>query len=306
VMVMLALLTLSSLPPHCFLYLSPDLLALQLIPVLEYANNATSSKYSLVWAPHHLGTWPVANIKTNEQENMPIEETANMLLMLAALEHRGSKVDLSAYWHLFVQWADYLISALPDPEDQLCTDDFEGPIPHDANLALKGILGLSAFSQMCDNRGNSTCSKYYLGIATAYASKWLTMANPTNSDHYRLRYDQEGWSLKYNMLFQYALGQSVFNRSVIDKEIAYYKTKMHTYGIPLDLRSDYTKLDWQSWIAAIATDADAKSIYHAIYQFANTSPNRVPLSDWYFTSTGQQRGFQARTVVGGVYAKLIV
>jgi hypothetical protein len=289
-----------------FLYFSPDLLALQLIPVLEYANNATPNHYNLAWAPHHLGTWPVANIQTNQQENMPIEETANMLMMLAALEHRKSKVDLSAYWKIYVQWADYLISALPDPENQLCTDDFEGPIPHDSNLALKGILGISSFAQMCQNRGNTTCYDYYMKVATGFAAKWVTLSNPDNSNHYRLRYDQPGWSLKYNMLFQYILGQKVFNQSVIDMEIAFYKTNLHAFGIPLDLRSDYTKLDWQSWIAAMGTDADFKTILHAIYRFANETPDRVPLSDWYFTSTAKQRGFQARTVVGGVYAKMIV
>jgi hypothetical protein len=289
-----------------FLYFNPDLLALQLIPVLEYANNATSNKYNLVWAPHHLGFWPIANIQTKDQENMPIEETANMLLMIAALERRKSTVDLSAYWQIFVQWADYLVSALPDPENQLCTDDFEGPIPHDSNLALKGILGITAFAQMCENRGNSTCSKYYMQIGQNYAAKWLSMSNPENTDHYRLRYDQPGWSLKYNMLFQYILGQNVFNASVMDMEIKYYKTQLHTYGIPLDLRSDFTKLDWQAWVAAMASDADFKTIIHAIYQFAHTTPDRVPLTDWYFTSTAKQRGFQARTVVGGVYAKMLL
>jgi len=289
-----------------FLYVNPDLLAQQLLPVLDYANNGTSNKYTLVWAPHHLGTWPIADIRTDQQENMPIEETANMLLMLAGLERRGSKVDLSKYWHLFVQWADYLISALPDPEDQLCTDDFEGPIPHDSNLALKGILGLSAFAQMCETRGNATCSKHYLSIATDYAGKWLTFSNPDNSDHYRLRYDKEGWSLKYNMLYQYILNQKVFERSVIDREIEYYKKHLNTYGVPLDLRSDFTKLDWLSWIAAMASPTDFNTFIHAIYEFAHNTPDRVPLCDWYFTSSAKKTGFQARTVVGGVYGKLLV
>jgi len=34
-------------------------------------------------------------------------------------------------------WADYIVVSLPDPGNQLCTDDFEGPSPHNVNLAAK-------------------------------------------------------------------------------------------------------------------------------------------------------------------------
>lgn len=56
---------------------------------------------------------------------MPMEESANMLLMCAALVQRLNTTDfLQPYWKLINIWADYLNSTLPDPKDQLCTDDF--------------------------------------------------------------------------------------------------------------------------------------------------------------------------------------
>jgi hypothetical protein len=42
-----------------------------------------------------------------------------------------------------------------------------------------------------------------------------------------------------------------------------------------------------------------------IYRFVNESPSRVPLTDWYGTVDGKQVGFHARSVVGGVYVKLL-
>ena len=38
---------------------------------------------------------------------------------------------------LLITWGDFIVASLPDPENQLCTDDFEGRSPHNVNLAAK-------------------------------------------------------------------------------------------------------------------------------------------------------------------------
>ena len=56
---------------------------------------------------------------------MPMEESANMLLMLAGIVQRLNTSDfLQPYWNVMETWAQYLNSTLPDPGNQLCTDDF--------------------------------------------------------------------------------------------------------------------------------------------------------------------------------------
>jgi len=293
-----------------FALADPELLRLLLLPILAYANNETNSPYSSAWAPHHIGTYPIADIRTDQQEDMPVEETGNMLLMIALITKLENRVDSSfdKYWPLLLSWADYLISSLPDTENQLCTDDFEGPIPHDANLAVKGILALGAFSYVCTVKGDAVNAAKYNDAAQGFVSDWLYLANPDNADHYRLRYDEAGWSTKYNLLYQRLLDISVFPESVFGMETKYYHTRENRYGFPLDCRNTFAKLDWEAWAAAQANNSTFfAEVFDSIYEWANVAPDRVPLTDLYYTDTAKQYiNFRARPVVGGLFAPLLL
>jgi hypothetical protein len=137
------------------------------------------------------------------------------------------------------------------------------------------------------------------------AAKWEPMA--ANGDHYRLAFDKAGtWSQKYNLVWDTILDLHIFPARIADQEVAFYKTHMNTFGLPLDNRATYTKLDWTVWSATLARNpADFKAIIHPIFEFLNQTPDRVPMTDWYDTVSARQVGFQARSVVGGVYIKLL-
>jgi len=82
--------------------------------------------------------------------------------------------------------------------------------------------------------------------------------------------------------------------------------KINRYGLPLDVRKDYTKLDWSIWTATLATRSEQfKAIVDPIYLWLSEAPDRVPMTDWYYTTNGKQAGFQARSVVGGVFIKAL-
>ena len=84
------------------------------------------------------------------------------------------------------------------------------------------------------------------------------------------------------------------------------RTRMSKYGLPLDNRSKYTKLDWIYWTASLGDSReDFDALIAPTWKFANESPSRVPLTDWYWTQDAKQRGFQARSVVGGVFMKML-
>ena len=153
--------------------------------------------------------------------------------------------------------------------------------------------------------GHSAEAAKYLQTAKDMAAKWGPMAK--DGDHYRLTFDKPNtWSQKYNLVWDKLLGLNIFPTEVAKSEIDYYQRMQNKYGLPLDNRSKYTKLDWTVWSATMAdNDKDFRALISPLMAFVNESPSRAPLSDWFWTHDAKMVGFQARSVVGGVYIKML-
>ena len=292
-----------------FLFLNPTLAKSFLVP---YMNYAASEHWTFPFAPHDLGTYPKANGQVygdgerGLKNQMPVEESGNLLCLFGAVaEMEGNAEFAGLYWKQLERWAGYLKEKGFDPENQLCTDDFAGHLAHNVNLSAKAICALGAFGKMCEMRGQKTQANEYSQFAQECALRWIKEAN--DGDHLRLAFDRpDTWSQKYNLVWDKILGLNLFPDAVARKEMAFYKKVQNEYGLPLDSREGYTKLDWSTWTATLTQNrADFEALIDPVAHFLNATPDRSPMTDWYRTKTAQKVGFTARPVVGGVFLQML-
>lgn len=293
-----------------FLLFGPSLSKAMLISNLQYAS---SPRWKFPFAPHDLGTFPQANGQVygggekTEEDQMPVEETGNMLILLTALaQMEGSVEFVRDYWGTIQKWAEYLKVEGYNPKNQLSTDDFAGHLAHNVNLSGKAIIALGAFSILCRMRTDAQAADEYLQLAKSYAAKWVQQAN--GGDHFGLTFDEPSatWSQKYNLVWDRILGLNLFPEEALAKEMAFYRQHLQRCGLPLDNRKLWTKLDWTMWTATLTLQReDFDTLTDVVWRFLNETPDRVPMSDFYWTNNGYDAGMHARPVVGGVFLRFL-
>ena len=107
---------------------------------------------------------------------------------------------LGRSYELWKQWTGYLIEYTLEPENQLSTDDFAGWLALQTNLALKGIVGIKAMSELSEVIGNDKDAKYYRNISEIYIKKWEEFGMSRDGSHAKLAYDWYGsWTTLYSL-----------------------------------------------------------------------------------------------------------
>lgn len=314
-----------------FLIYQPELVRAMLRPILKFARMPV---WTYDFAPHDVGRYPIltgqvygARQRAKHQamgtvhapcylypstvdayllhRQMPVEESADMLLMLAACGRADGDYTLAKdNQDLLQQWCRFLLEFGDDPGEQLCTDDFAGHLARNVNLSAKAIMGIAAYGQILEALGQRQESSDYFRRAERMAQSWLIRADA--GGYTSLSFDGDGWSMKYNLVWDRLLGFNLLPDEFYRREIASYIPRMERYGLPLDSRAPYSKTDWILWTAAMAPDDVFTKFVTPVAKYLRESDSRVPFSDYYDTETGRYEKFIARSVQGGLFMPLLM
>ena len=308
-----------------FLLYNPELVKGMMRPIYKFTR---SEAWEYDFAPHDAGRYPILNGqvygldkdtgKFKFEKQMPVEECGNMLIMEAAVAlATKSTAFANEHFDILEDWVKYLIDNGRDPENQLCTDDFAGHLAHNCNLTLKAIMGIASLGILYGMNGKKAKERKYMKIARELALDWAERASNKDGS-YRLAFDKpDTFSMKYNIVWDKLFETDLMPREVIESEFASYHKHVNAYGMPLDNRQSYTKSDWLVWTATLTSNRDAFEDYIApLWKFYNESPSRVPMTDWYYTITGEHKVYhdnnadmdkslRNRTVIGGLFIKLL-
>ncbi|KAI1469986.1 DUF1793-domain-containing protein [Daldinia caldariorum] len=205
-------------------------------------------------------------------------------------------------YKLWKQWTGYLVRESLIPANQLCTDDFAGWLANQTNLALKGIIGIKAMSEIANVVGEKADSKWYSNVADEYIDKWQDFGLSRDKTHAKLAYTWYGsWTTIYNLFAdallcfhvpanaspletsrilgseQQPMGDEGINKSkstfIPDKiyqiQSDWYHAVLQKYGLPLDSRHLYTKSDWEFFAAAITSEKVRTEILQHVATWVN-------------------------------------
>ncbi|KAL8901914.1 MAG: hypothetical protein Q9207_004976 [Kuettlingeria erythrocarpa] len=224
-------------------------------------------------------------------------------------------------YRLWKQWTSYLIEFSLRPHFQLSTDDFAGPLELQTNLALKGILGIKAMSQIAETIDNKEDAKHYKNISDVYVSKWEEYGISRDGSHAKLAYHWYGsWTTLYNLYADTLLcfhlegssssaapdlrhgGQEPLipseghhhhqppshktgfvSQSVYKIQSSWYDAVRQKYGLPLDSRHLYTKSDWEFFAAAVTAKPVRSEILQSVAKWLNETTTDRPFTDLYET-----------------------
>jgi hypothetical protein len=312
-----------------WLWLDPEFVPLEMEPILTWCASPGWQEDSL-WADipswedsqakycvHDLGVYPVAPGRApGNGEQMPIEESAGMLIMAASYARRAgaeaARPFLARWQLLWTQWAEYLLTQVPTPATQLTTDDW-APVyltpTGGTNLGIKAIIGLAAAGQIAAILGDTANAARWSQAATDNVEPWVSLSLDSSGQYLNLEQGAAGtWTTLYNAFYEDVIGEKLVPESVKALQASYYLTQLEPYGLPLQTDTGgLSKVAWNLYIPAWLRDYPiAAELLSRDVAYINDTPSLVPYGDRYNTDTGVEvTGVKAHPTLGAVFAVLL-
>jgi hypothetical protein len=138
---------------------------------------------------------------------MPLEECGNMVITTLAYAQRAEDTAyLTQHYKILKQWTGYLVQEALIPANQLSTDDFQGQLANQTNLALKGIIAIQAMSEIASKTGNTADAANYSDIAHSYIGQWQKMAVVTDANPPHTNLDYQDNSSHGEKVYSFVMG----------------------------------------------------------------------------------------------------
>ena len=187
-------------------------------------------------------------------EPMPLEATAdNVQLTAFVAKATNSTAQARPFLRVLLRLADYLVDNGLHPALQLTSDDYMGAHANNTNLAVKAIVAIGGFAQLCEMlaaegfAGAAAApaqapgtdwrqkARHYRAISEAYARTWAReTAGGYLGGHLSAYGSNATFSLKYNLVWDKVLGTHLF-ADVIEAECAVFRRLQRTYGLEYGL-----------------------------------------------------------------------
>ncbi|KAL4889971.1 DUF1793-domain-containing protein [Aspergillus ambiguus] len=258
--------------------LSPDYIRLLLKPVFDYM---ASDAYVQPYAVHDLGAnYPNATGHDPKGEEMPIEESGNVIILTYAYEAASGKTDLSTeYASLLQRYAQYLQTHGKYPENQLSLNDALGEMANQTNLAMKAACALSLYGQMT---GEAAYARDGRAIAQALYEDRLGTA--PNGSYFTMQYGNATWFLAYNHYADVLFDLDLFPGEAYARTGSFYPTVRKPAGVALTGGVDWGQTNWQSYVAATVSGDARKLLMDDMHAYISNGLNQAPFPDRYWQS----------------------
>ena len=148
-----------------FLLMGPTYAKALVAPALIYS---TSPRWKFPFAPHDVGMYPQANGQVygggedskNEADMMPVEESANMILLCAAIAKMEGNADFaSQWWPQLTRWEAYLEKYGRTPRTSSAPTTSWATWPTTPTSRSRRSSAIAAYGELCRMRGDAAAAR---------------------------------------------------------------------------------------------------------------------------------------------------